>query len=65
MCNHIFLLHRSVAGNKLKQKIKQIYGKAFLYFLTLNNLLLRNQKADDLETWYAALSAQVLSNLFK
>ena len=27
---------------------------------TLKNLLLRNQKADDLETWYAALGAQVL-----
>ena len=32
---------------------------------TLKNLLLRNQKADDLETWYAALGAQVLPNLFK
>ena len=29
------------------------------------NLLLQNQKADDLESWYVALSAQVLSNLFK
>ena len=27
---------------------------------TLKNLLRRNQKADDLETWYAALGAQVL-----
>ena len=27
---------------------------------TLKNLLLRNQKADDLETWYAASGAQVL-----
>ena len=32
---------------------------------TLKNLLLRNQKADDLETWYTALGAQVLPNLFK
>ena len=37
-----------------------IYGK-----VTLKNLLLRNQKADDLETWYAALGAGVLPNLFK
>ena len=29
------------------------------------NLLLRNQKACDLETWYAALGAQELSSLFK
>ena len=27
---------------------------------TLNNLLLRNQKAYDLETWYVALGARVL-----
>ena len=32
---------------------------------TLKNLLLRNQKADDLETWYAASGAQVLPSLFK
>ena len=31
----------------------------------LKNLLLRNQKADDLETWYAASGARVLPNLFK
>ena len=36
-----------------------IYGKK------LKNLLLRNQKADDLETLYAALGAQVLPSLFK
>ena len=35
-----------------------IYGK------NLKNLL-RNQKADDLETWYAALGAQVLPSLLK
>ena len=29
------------------------------------NLLLRNQKAEDLDTWYAALGAQVLPSLFK
>ena len=29
------------------------------------NLLLRNPKGDDLETWYVALSAQVLPSLFK
>ena len=28
-------------------------------------LLLWNQKADDLETWYASLGARVLPNLFK
>ena len=32
---------------------------------TFNNLLLWNQKADDLETWYVALVTQVLPNLFK
>ena len=46
-------------GNMTKVAAMPIYGK------NLKNLLLRNQKADDLETWYAALSAQVLTNLFK
>ena len=32
---------------------------------TLKNLLLQNQKADDLETWYAASGARVLPSLFK
>ena len=32
---------------------------------TLKNLLLRNQKADNRETWYAASGAQALPNLFK
>ena len=31
---------------------------------TLKNLL-QNQKADDLETWYAAAGARVLLSLFK
>ena len=38
----------------------RIYGKNFL-----KNLFLRNQKADDLETWYAASGAWVLPSLFK
>ena len=32
---------------------------------TLKNLFLWNQKADDLECWYAALGSRVLPNLFK
>ena len=32
---------------------------------TLKKLLLWNQKADDLETWYAALGARVLQSLFE
>ena len=35
----------------IKMAAMPIYGK------TLKNLLLWNQKADDLETWYAALGA--------
>ena len=31
---------------------------------TLKNLLLRNQKADDLESWYVASGAGVLPSLF-
>ena len=32
---------------------------------SLKNLLLQNQMGDHLETWYAALGAQVLPSLFK
>ena len=42
-----------------KMAARLIYGKK------IKNLLLRNQKADDLESWYAALGAQVLPILFK
>ena len=46
-------------GHMTKMAAMPIYGK------NLKNLLLRNQRADDLETWYAALGAQVLRSLFK
>ena len=32
---------------------------------TLKNILLQNQKTNDIESWYVALSAQVLPSLFK
>ena len=39
---------------------------AMLYMVKiLKNLSSQNQKADDLESWYVALGAQVLPNLFK
>ena len=46
-------------GHMTKMAIMPIYGK------TLKNLLLRNQKAFDIETKYAALGARVLPSLFK
>ena len=36
-----------------------------IYEKNLDNLLLWNQEADDLETWYTALGTQVFSKLFK
>ena len=45
-------------GHMTKMAAMPIYVKNL-------NLLLLNQKADDLETWYAALGARVLPNLFK
>ena len=45
-------------GHMTKLAAMPIYGKK-------KNLLLQNQKADDLESWYTALGAQVLPNLFK
>ena len=45
-------------GHMTKMAAMPIYGK------NLKNLL-RNQKADDFETWYAAAGARVLLSLFK
>ena len=36
-----------------------------IYGSNLKNLFLWNQKADDLESWYAALGTRILPNLFK
>ena len=46
-------------GHMTKMAAMPIYGKK------LKNFLLRNQKADGLETWYAASGAPVLTSLFK
>ena len=48
------------AGHMTEMAAMPIYGKNLK-----KNLLLQNPKADDLESWYAALSARVLSRLFK
>ena len=53
------IVYSNGPGHMTKMATIPIYGK------TLKNLLLWNQKADDLETWYAASGAWVLSNLFK
>ena len=45
-------------GHMTKTAVMPIYGK------NLKNLL-RNQNADDLETWNAASGARVLPDLFK
>ena len=45
-------------GRMTKMAAMPIYGK------NIKNLL-QNQKADGLETWYAASGARVLPNLFK
>ena len=46
-------------GHMTKMAAMPIYGK------NLKKSSLRNQKADDLESWYAALGTQVLPNIFK
>ena len=45
-------------GHMTKMAAMPINGK------NLKNLLLRNQKTDDLETWYAASASRVLPSLF-
>ena len=52
-------------GNKnLSRSHDQKGCHAHIWLKTFKNLLLLNQKADDLETLYAALGTQVLPNLF-
>ena len=46
-------------GHLTKMAAMPIYGK------NLKNLLFRNQKAYDLDTWYVASGVPVLSSLFK
>ena len=46
-------------GHMTNMAVMPIYGK------TLKSLLLQNQYTIDLETWYVALSMQVLPRLFK
>ena len=47
-------------GHVTNMAAMPIYGKNLK-----KSLLLWKQKADDLESWYAALGTQVLPNLFK
>ena len=49
----------NVPCHMTKMASRPIYGKTF------KNLLLRNQEADDLETWYTASGTQILPNVFK
>ena len=47
-------------GHMTKMAAMAIYGKNLK-----KNLLLRNQKANDLESWYASSGAWVLPSLLK
>ena len=47
-------------GHMTKMAAMSIYGKK-----PFKNLLLQNQKADDLGTWYVALGVLGLPSLFK
>ena len=49
----------NVPGHMTKMASRPICGK------TLKNLLLENQAADDLETWYTASVIEALPNFFK
>ena len=46
-------------GHMTNMAAMPMYGK------NLKNNLLRNQRADDLESWYVASGTQVLPSLFK
>ena len=48
------------SGHKTKMAVTPIYGVK-----TFENILLKNQKTDDLGTWYVALGMLDLQSLFK
>ena len=64
-CNHMeppwdggTKVYSNGPGHMTKMAAMPIYDKNL-------KKLLRNQKADDLETWYAALGTRILPSLFK
>ena len=64
------IIYTNEVGHMTNMATMPIYGKnrkkSCLYMIkTVKNLLLQKQKTDDLETWYIALSMQVLPRLFK
>ena len=66
--NFVLSLH-GILGWKFVQMFRVTWPKMasrLIYGKNLENkILLRNQEADDLETWYTASGTQVLSNFFK
>ena len=52
-------IYTNELGDMTNMATMPIYGK------NLKNLLLQKQQTNDLETWYVALSMQVLSKVFK
>ena len=52
-------IYTNKLGHMTNMATMPIYGK------NLKNLLLQKQQANDLETWYVALSMHVLPSLFK
>ena len=64
---HFHLAHLWDGGTKnlMVQVTWPIWPPCLFIIKTFNNLLLWNQKADDLESWYAVSVTRVLPNLFK
>ena len=57
--NKLAKIYTNCFGHMTKMAEMPIYGK------TLKNLLLENQKADDLGTWYVASGMWGLPSLFR
>ena len=58
--NKLAKIHANGLGHMTKMADMPIYGKK-----PFKNLLLQNQKADDLETWYVTFGMRGLPSLFK
>ena len=57
--NKLAKMYANYFGHMTKMADMTIYGKPF------ENLLLQNQKADDIGTWYVTFGMWGLPNLFK
>ena len=58
----LFTVRMKICSNVPGHMTKMASRPVYMHVKTFKNLLLRNQEADNLETWYTATGTQVLPN---